>query len=207
MAGGNGRRATSGKSSDRVLLVCMRGVWTDIARTFVETMFENVEPIFWDRGDPYPSRVDAWQGEWILSFRGDLILSPAVLSRASKGALNFHPAPPEYRGIGSHAYAIFNGDTEFGSTCHHINEQVDAGEIIRVDRFPIPAGETASSLALRAGAYCLTLFYEVVVNYVLTGRDLPTSSDAWGPKLYTYKDLSAWQEWVSAQHPEHLSLR
>jgi methionyl-tRNA formyltransferase len=185
----------------------MRGAWCDIARGFVEAMFEHVEPIFWNAGEPYPSHVDDWQGEWILSFRGDLILSPTVLRKASKGALNFHPAPPAYRGIGSHCYAIYNRDTQFGVTCHHINERIDAGRIIQVNRFPIAPDEPASSLAMRAGAYCLTLFYDIVTEYVLTGRMLPESSEKWGTELYTHKKLATWKERMVKEDPASLCLR
>jgi methionyl-tRNA formyltransferase len=193
--------------SDRVLLVCMRGIWSDLATRFVETMVANVKVIFWNIGEPRPSVVDAWEGEWILSFRGDLIFTPAVLARATKGALNFHPAPPKYRGVGSHHYAIFSGDSDFGVTCHHMDESVDSGEIIRVERFAIARGETATSLGVRAGAYCLTLFYHIMVHYVLMDRPLPMSEETWGEKLYTYKDLEAWKERIGAQDPEHPCLR
>ncbi len=195
------------KSSDRVLLVCNRMSWCDIAKSFTETMFEDVESIFWNIGEPYPSRIESWEGEWILSFRGDLILSSDILKKASKGAINFHPAPPSYRGIGSHNYAIYNDDKEFGVTCHHIDDNIDSGAIIEVDRFPIAPQETASSLGLRAGTYCLVQYYKILTEYLISNKELLFSNEKWGENLYTYKKLDSWMQDVATINKDHPALR
>lgn len=185
----------------------MRSAWTSLACAFTESSFDHVDPVFWDLGDPYPSLVDFWEGDWILSFRGDFIVPEATLGRASKGSLNFHPAPPRYRGIGSHHYAIHNGDSDFGVTCHHMAQEVDAGAIIRVDNFPISAGETATSLGFRAGAHCLTQFVDIVAQHVIGGAALPVAHAEWGDRLYTHAGLAAWKLRVMTDDPEHRSVR
>jgi methionyl-tRNA formyltransferase len=191
----------------RVLLLCNRMSWSDIAFEFVKTIFKEVEPIFWNIGEPYPSRIDLWEGDWILSFRGDLILPSKILNKASRGAINFHPAPPKYRGIGSHHYAIYNRDEFFGATCHHMTERIDQGEIIKVVYFTIPKCETASSLALRAGAYCLTLFYDIISEYILKGVAFPKANEVWGEELYTYKKLNEWMSKIKSEDTNHLCLK
>lgn len=190
-----------------VLLLCNRLSWCDIALEYTRTVFKHVLPIFWNIGEPYPSRIDAWEGDLILSFRGDLILSPEILNKASKGAINFHPAPPIYRGIGSHHYAIYNGDSTFGVTCHHMTKEIDQGEIIKTEYFSIPKCETASSLSLRAGAYCLVLFYDILSDFIIEGNSLPVSDEKWGEELYTYSKLTAWKKQVRSLHPDHLCLK
>lgn len=190
-----------------VLLLCNRLSWCDIAYEYTKTIFKDVFPIFWNIGEPYPSRIDTWEGDLILSFRGDLILSPAILNRASKGAINFHPAPPRYRGIGSHHYAIYNGDSHFGVTCHHMTKKIDQGKIIETKYFSIPNCETASSLALRAGAYCLVLFYDILSEFIIENKPLPVSDEKWGDELYTYAKLNAWKEQVRSLYPDHLCLK
>lgn len=193
-------------SADRVLLVAMRNEWTRVASDFINTVFSDVETLFWDKGDPYPHHVLDWSGDWILSFRGDWIVPGELLRRARKGALNFHPSPPRYRGIGSHHYAIHRQDPEFGVTCHHINERIDAGEIIQVNHFTIAPNETASSLAERAGAYCLVQFYDIVTHHVLNGVPLPSSDEQWGETLYTHAGLDRWRASVADSAPSHPSL-
>ncbi|MGI4985501.1 MAG: hypothetical protein ACRYGL_19570 [Janthinobacterium lividum] len=86
----------------------------------------------WNPGDPCPAFVDRWEGDWLVSFWGDFIFPEAVCKRARKGAINFHPATPAYRGIGGMVYAIYNDDEMYGSSCHHRVPVVDDGPIIDV---------------------------------------------------------------------------
>ena len=102
--------------------------------------------------------------------------------------LNFHPSPPKYRGIGGYNYALYNKDDVFGVTVHHLVEKIDSGKIIKVRYFPIIEFERASSLETRTGAYCLTLFYEIV-QLIILSRNLPLADETWGGKLYTHKQL------------------
>ncbi|MCW5772042.1 MAG: hypothetical protein KIT16_10440 [Rhodospirillaceae bacterium] len=54
------------------------------------------------------------------------------------GIVNFHAAPlPEYRGSACAAFAILNGESHFGATFHKVERQLDAGDIIHIERFPI----------------------------------------------------------------------
>ena len=75
-------------------------------------VFAETEIVFWNYGDPPPEdQLARWEGDWILSMKNDLVLSDEILRKARKGAINFHPAPPHYRGLGGYFYAIHNGDT------------------------------------------------------------------------------------------------
>ena len=85
--------------------------------------------------------------------------------------------------------------------------EVDSGSIIQVDRFKIATGESADSLALRAGAYCLTQFYEIVSNFVLPGAPLPNSNESWGDELFTYAKLNRWKKEIKQKFPNHLCLQ
>ena len=53
------------------------------------------------------------------------------------GSINFHPATPEYRGVGGVNYAIFYKKRLFGSTCHLINSKIDSGKILNVKKFKL----------------------------------------------------------------------
>ena len=67
-------------------------------------------------------------------------------------------------------------------------ERVDYGNVITVREFTILKNESPLSLKDRAGAYCLTLFYEIL-SLIINNKELPVSKINWDSKLYTYRDL------------------
>ena len=60
-----------------------------------------------------------------------------LIKNANKIAINFHPGPPEYPGIGCTNYAIYNEDKNYGVTCHIMTDKIDDGLILSVNRFKI----------------------------------------------------------------------
>src|ERR1700759_2165262 len=90
-------------------------------------------------------------GARLISFLTPVIVSGDILHRLGHGAFNFHPGPPEYPGWAPSHFALYNRETRFGVTAHVMVERVDAGPIIGVERFPIPAN--MSVLALEGLAY------------------------------------------------------
>jgi methionyl-tRNA formyltransferase len=53
---------------------------------------------------------------------------------------------PEYRGCNQFSFAILNGDREFGTTLHRIEEGIDSGDILAERRFPIAEDVTVQEL-------------------------------------------------------------
>jgi methionyl-tRNA formyltransferase len=90
------------------------------------------------------------------------------------GCLNFHPAPlPDMRGIGGYNVAVLEGMSEWGVSCHFVDEEFDTGDIVRVDRFPIdPDKATALSLDL-ASQRRLQALFEDVMAMAMAGEELP----------------------------------
>ena len=74
----------------------------------------------------------------LIAFMTAVIVPQSILSQLGYGAYNFHPGPPEYPGWAPAPFALYEGATEFGVTAHVMVEKVDAGPIIKVDRFDIP---------------------------------------------------------------------
>lgn len=72
----------------------------------------------------------------IISYRSYFILNQKLINN-SKLAINFHPGPPEYRGIGCTNFALLNNEKKYGVTCHLIDEKIDSGKIIKVKYFKI----------------------------------------------------------------------
>jgi methionyl-tRNA formyltransferase len=83
----------------------------------------------------------------LIAFATPEIVSQNILEKLGYGAFNFHPGPPSYPGWAPAHFALYERATEFGATVHVMVEQVDAGPIIDVELFPIPA--EISVLALR----------------------------------------------------------
>ena len=76
------------------------------------------------------------------------------------GCLNFHPAPlPDMRGVGGYNVAVLEGMSEWGVSCHFVDDGFDTGDIVQVDRFPIdPDRATALSLDLTSQRRLQALF-------------------------------------------------
>jgi methionyl-tRNA formyltransferase len=176
-------------NSMKILFIADNSIFSNIAYRCVQNFCPNTEGMFWEHGDiPFPE-IDNWKGDIILSFKADVVLSARILKNASTAAVNFHPAPPNYRGVGTYSWAIRNKEKIYGVTCHHIIEKIDFGKIIAVRYFPILKGETATSLKMRAGIYCLYLLNEILPQ-ITEGKELPVSQESWRGRLYTYEDLN-----------------
>lgn len=142
------------------------------------------------RGDSWPSDVDDWKGDYIISYLSPFIIPSRLLDRAKRAAINFHPGPPEYPGIGCTNFAIYNGETEYGVTCHHMAPRVDSGPIIAVKRFALSDNDSVYSVTQRCYALILALFYEIVAT-ILENPPLPKSDEAWKREPYRRRELEA----------------
>lgn len=63
-----------------------------------------------------------------------------LLAACSAGAVNFHPAPPDYPGSAPGHLALYEGAASFGVTAHVMVPALDAGPILAFQPFPIPPG-------------------------------------------------------------------
>ncbi len=67
---------------------------------------------------------------WITDYR--YILPLDLVNETVLGAVNLHPSLlPTYRGRAPINWAIINGETRLGLTCHWVDEGVDTGNIIK----------------------------------------------------------------------------
>lgn len=161
---------------------------SELAAKIMQQNFLEVSVILYNHGEPYPDNINTWNGEWIVSYKSDLILSKNILKKASKGAINIHPAPPKYRGIGGYKYAIQNKDKKYGVTSHLMDTKIDHGKIILVKYFPIHEIKDPKLLKEVTAQYCIGMLQEII-GYVRNHRPLPVSKKKWGKKLYTYNTL------------------
>ncbi len=175
------------QSTSSVLYVSEDSAWGRHGRDAVAGFFPGAHCVSWKHGEPFPQEVAEWEGKWILSFKSDLILPKSVIQSASEGAINFHPAPPEYRGLGGYMLAVHNRDEQYGVTCHYMIEEIDYGPIIHVHRF-LMARDTPHSLRQRAAAYSLVMLNEIAAMIYKGERPEPCN-ERWSEKIYTLRKV------------------
>ena len=157
------------------------------ALNFLMQNCSNVTVCIGDWGDSIPPMMFSWSGEYILSYTSKWIIPESILKNASLAAINFHPAPPSRPGAACANFALYDGDTEFGVTCHHMIPLVDSGKIIVARKFPIFESDNVSSLLNRSHEELLKLFIEIV-TILKEGKNLPESDEVWNRKNFHTRD-------------------
>ena len=160
------------------------------ARAFLAQTFPEVTAVVGRRGDPLPNQAQNWHGDMIVSYLSPWIIPASILGNASVAAVNFHPGPPEYPGIGCTNFAIYREEKVFGVTCHHMDATVDTGPIVAVRRFPLLSTDSVYSLTQRCYAEILALSYDVFGRLAL-GQQLPKCDEKWARKPYRRSELNA----------------
>ena len=158
------------------------------AADFILVHYPLAKIIYSTRQQPFPQELLNWKGDLIISYLSQWIIPKTLLQNATLAALNFHPGPPEYPGIGCTNFAIYNKEDEFGVTCHHMNPKVDTGEIVAVKRFPVYETDTVYSITQRCYNHILNLFYDILSG-LMSGEKIPASDEMWKRKPYLRKQL------------------
>ena len=121
----------------------------------------------------------------LIAFATSVIVPADILTQLGYGAFNFHPGPPSYPGWAPAHFALYNRATEFGATAHAMVEQVDAGPIIGVAPFPIPAEITVLALEGLAYAHLAQLFWRMAQSLATDVAPPPILPLTWGRKKYS----------------------
>jgi methionyl-tRNA formyltransferase len=214
------------------ILVFMKPHYTDI-EAFLRANFDCT--IFkGDWGDPFPDIAFNDEGlmfpqkyndghltwndwgeptkyDWIFSWLCPWKLPDWILKHAEKGAINFHPGPPKYSGIGCYNYAIWNEDKDYGVTAHLMDEKVDNGKIIDVLRFRLIGNETIETLKNRAIVKLKELFYNIMNEILRYNQEsfIPLISEKWG-EYKSKRDFEAFcrlNKFDTALYFDHLELK
>jgi formyltetrahydrofolate-dependent phosphoribosylglycinamide formyltransferase len=139
----------------------------------LETALEADIPAFGFERQDYPTKNAHEKAiiEALLDHDIDLIclagymrlLSHDFTQQFSGKLINIHPSLlPLHKGLDTHARALAAGDREHGCTVHHVNAEMDGGEIIAQARVPVLEGDTAETLAARVLVEEHKLYPEVV---------------------------------------------
>jgi methionyl-tRNA formyltransferase len=142
----------------------------------------------------------------LLNFLAPMIVPSRVLDGVRREAINFHPATPDWPGIGSASYALYRGDAEFGVTAHRMTATIDGGEIVRVARFPVERGDTCESLFDRALRRSVSVFRDVCEDLARNGGLRP-SGDRWARPAITRREFERWMLLSPADSREEVARK
>ena len=104
-------------------------------------------------------------------------------------AFNFHAGIlPQYRGSGTINFAIINREDETGITLHEIDKNIDTGDIISIEKFPISSEDTAETLMIAAEDTAVSMFIRCFDNLIKGQYESFQQSEA-ASATYTRRDL------------------
>ena len=182
------------KSNAKVLLICR--YQDKFSLKFYKDLkyyFKSVE-IFYSKkyDEKITKKIKNWKGDYIFSFRSLLILPDSIIKNAKVAAINFHPGPPKYRGVGCLNYALYNEEKYYGVTAHLMKKKIDYGEIIKTNKFKIPPFNLDKILIL-THKKLYTLAKEIIFK-IKSDKDyiynsIKNNKDKWSKTIKTKSQL------------------
>ena len=99
-------------------------------------------------------KIKSWKPDVLVTLYFDQILKKEVIKIPKMAALNMHPGIlPGYKGVWPEFWKLKNKEKFGGVTIHHLNEKIDAGEIVAQIKYPIKKGDTKFGLALKSAKH------------------------------------------------------
>lgn len=139
------------------------------------------------------NKIKKWNGDYIIAFRSSYLFKHEDIDVDNRKIINFHPGPPEYRGIGCINFALLRGEKFYGSTSHLIDSiKIDAGKIINVKKWKIKKQESIDEILDKTYKNQL-LQLKKVIKYIkekkLNKIIFQNKNKKWSKTLYTRKKL------------------
>ena len=134
--------------------------------------------------------------DFVISYMYRHLAKSEILAMARRAALNFHAAPlPEYGRWAFYNLAILKNASDYGCTCHYMDDGFDTGPLFKVRRFSINASqETAYSLEQKAQEEMIRLFLDFC-HIAETEENLPSEDQDKSKMRYmTQKEFEALRE-------------
>ena len=147
--------------------------------------------------------------EYIFCFRSFIILRKSLIKKAKYAAINFHPGPPEFRGIGCLNFAIFENAKFYGVTAHVLDTKIDYGKIINVKRFEILKRDNVDSLLDKTHKKLLSQARKIIDllsknPYNLNKLIYKSKNEKWSKKITKRADLDNFYNISSATTKKNL---
>ncbi|MDR0453154.1 MAG: methionyl-tRNA formyltransferase [Treponema sp.] len=132
--------------------------------------------------------VAALEPDLLVSFAYGKIFGPKFLALFPLGGINVHPSLlPRWRGPAPIQAAILHGDAETGVCVQRLAAEMDGGDILARERFPLSERETSLSLAGTAAETGASLAAALIRRVAAEGR-LP-AGEKQGPEGVRYSAL------------------
>jgi methionyl-tRNA formyltransferase len=126
------------------------------------------------RTEAFSARLRALEADYLVVVAYGRILPTGVLSAARHGALNIHPSLlPRWRGPAPVPWTLYHGETDTGVTIMQMNEEMDAGDLVRQVGTPVAAHESADSLLCRLAVLGAEALAGVLAEEEASGVLLP----------------------------------
>jgi methionyl-tRNA formyltransferase len=138
-------------------------------------------------------KIRIWKGDYIICFRSNYLFDKREVNKFDGSIINFHPGPPEYRGIGCVNFAKFNNAKRYGATVHIIDsKEIDNGKILHVLKWDVKKNETIDEILSKT--YLTQLKQLRIIIKFIKKNNLKYLSNKfknykWARKLYTRRDL------------------
>lgn len=93
--------------------------------------------------EEFISQMENIHPDLFLSIACDQIMGESLLEIPEHGAVNVHGSLlPKYRGVATAFWVLYNGEEEGGVTAHYMTSEIDAGDILVQQKFPIDDGDS-----------------------------------------------------------------
>jgi methionyl-tRNA formyltransferase len=137
-------------------------------------------------------KISLCNWDYIICFRSSYLFNKTEVNKC-KNIINFHPGPPEYRGIGCVNFAVFNEAKKYGSTVHIIDsKKIDNGKILHVIRWNINKKITVDKILEDTYRYQLSQL-KIIIKFIKKNKLKilfnKFKNYKWSKKLYTRKGL------------------
>ncbi len=177
---------------DGSLLVQCAQAWRDAGHEALAVVSASAANLEWARAqvmeairmEPgWESALDGLGFDYLFSVANLRMLSPAVLARARKLAVNFHDALlPRYAGLHATCWALMAREREHGVSWHEMTPRADAGRLVRQASFAVSPQET--SLSLNAKCYEAGLVSFMALAQDIARGELPLAEQQGEPQYF-----------------------
>lgn len=180
---------------------------TDISSKICREKFYNTKIHLSLPNQKIPKSILDWDGDIIISYLFPKMIPNELLNRAKIISVNFHPGPPERRGIGCTNYAIYEKSNDYGVTFHMMDKNIDTGKILKVKRFKINKNETVYSLTQRSYIYILELFIIFINDLINKNNIIQSNNEKWSGPIKTRSDFKKFLKLSKSMGKEEINNR
>lgn len=149
--------------------------------------------IIYDEDIDKKNKLSRSKCDYIISYRSKNILKTNFLKKSRIAAINFHPGPPEFRGIGCANYAIFNKSKYYGFTVHIMDHKIDHGRILFCKKFKINYKINLNLLLNQTynimGSFFVKFIKDIISNKFEKLYLNNKKTYKWSKKIYKKNDL------------------